>query len=79
MLCIVDKAIRDKTTQCRHDFKCLTDGGCPGCGFQDFISNDCILVQMKPENKTCPYTVAFGDVYVCKCPTRCEIYLKYGK
>lgn len=79
MVYLIDKATRDKTTQCPNSFKCLIEGGCPGCEFQDVITNECIIVKTKPENKDCHYSVTFGGAYVCTCPTRCEIHLKYGK
>jgi len=76
----IDEEILKKTTQCECDFTCLKNGDCPGCDFKGPIADDLIFVKPKQVPLECQYALLFGyDAYICRCPTRCEIYRKYGK
>ncbi len=71
----IDEAILKKTDKCEKGFSCL-DGGdiCKA----DFLSEpDGPLFIECVEPKPCSYK-GFDSSKVCACPTRKEIYVKYG-
>lgn len=84
----VSDEIRKQTTQCQSDFICLTylnkgetpmcDNDNPMCPVESFIEGDGVFVKNKDPN-TCLYMMSFGYGYICNCPTRCEIYRRYGQ
>ncbi|MHC4585875.1 MAG: hypothetical protein ACYS3N_15205 [Planctomycetota bacterium] len=70
-----------ETTQCPSNFACINNGQCPKCAVQQYAylktGVGCIV---KPEPDTeCPYLMKFVDLWVCKCPTRLEIFNKYHR
>ncbi|MBF0594244.1 MAG: hypothetical protein HQL22_04685 [Candidatus Omnitrophica bacterium] len=73
----VDELTRSRTTRCRHDSKCLEVEGCPGCDVTEAVSEGLIFVKPRPANMDCPYILSYASYYICRCPTRCEIYRKY--
>ena len=75
----IDKAICDQTTNCKYDFKCLTQDGCPCCEVEFHVPKELLFVKIKNENIQCPYAMSYGYSYICSCPVRCEIYRKYKK
>ena len=77
MMFEIDKEILKKTTDCAYNFKCLEDGGKVCCKVEHCVNNHLIFV--KAENhKFCAYKLSFGNSFICNCPTRLEIYNKYG-
>jgi len=75
----IDEAIRTRTTKCQYNFKCLEQGDCPACEVKYAVSNGPVFVNLKNKNSDCAYIMSFGNSYICTCPTRTELYLKYGK
>jgi hypothetical protein len=73
----VDKETLEKTTKCEKK-GCLYDETIM-CRVERAIKTDLLFVQADPLKCSCNYCVTFGDSFMCLCPTRQEIYLKYGK
>jgi len=46
------------------------------CEMVSIISREYHIVNMKSENWGCLNAMYFGDSYICKCPTRSEMYFK---
>jgi hypothetical protein len=84
----VSEATLKLTTRCPHDFVCLIEGKCPFCEPTRLIRGDGVLVA-SDELKPCPYMMPYrpwqftmlrcvNSLYICSCPTRHEIYERYG-
>ncbi len=66
-----------KTKDCPKNFRCL-DADDPGtCPVVACIDRKVYLVECKSPNQ-CPYKIAWGADYTCTCPTRKEIFNRYG-
>jgi hypothetical protein len=67
-----------KTNKCQNDFACLEGGECLKCVVKYSVpDNGCFVKPVKTEN--CNYLLRYGDSWLCICPTRSEIYKRYGK
>ena len=75
----VDEAVRQRTTKCQFNFKCLEEDSCPGCQVKSALSKGPVFVDLKYKNNNCAYVMPFGNSYICTCPTRYELYSKYNK
>jgi len=69
-----------KITKCLYKFKCLHGKVCSGCkNVLGPLGEDRIFVKpSKGKSQDCSYTIPYGKSYVCRCPTRVEIFRKYG-
>ncbi len=74
----IDKAILART-KCGSNFICLTGRQCPGCEVLGAGKGDFIFIKPKKDTLKCHYMTTYDDAYICQCPTRNEIYRKYGK
>lgn len=72
----ITKETIEKTTKCLKNFECL-NGGSIRCKVEDCINNEVHFVKSS-STEYCPYNLSFGDDNICTCPTRKEIYNKYG-
>ncbi len=72
----ISKDILEKTNWCTKGFSCLTSNPENICKIKYSISEDMKFVECK--ESPCSYDLSFEDSYICKCPTRNEIYNKYG-
>ena len=74
----VVNSVKEKTTKCERDFKCLT--GDTSCLCEVDSSKIVAFIRVKPKaGLSCPYHFPFNKVHFCRCPTRKEIYKKYKK
>ena len=75
----VNENVINKTTHCDHDFLCLSDEWTP-CGVvKTLIADNLLYVDFDwAKRRACSYMVSFGGGYYCTCPTRIEIYKRYG-
>ena len=73
----IDDAVVRKTIKCNSDFSCLLgDKGCL-CDVSGFVGHE--LVEIKSNHSLlCQYHIIFGNNHYCQCPTRCELYYRYG-
>ena len=74
---MIDGEIIKETTECEKNFVCLSSKDHIYCEVEDCISNEIHFVKCK-SNEYCSYKMFFGKSMICKCPTRKEIYNKYG-
>jgi hypothetical protein len=72
---ISDKT-KKQTTKCLSSFHCLDDEKIDICSVKwNLDGNGCFLKTVPPNG--CPYKLQFGSSYMCKCPTRHELFKKY--
>jgi hypothetical protein len=64
-----------KQTRCESNFSCLTSKPECMCDVNSTVGS--ILFVKSPSNISCNHCIAYGDSYVCTCPTRNELYNKY--
>lgn len=73
----IDKAILNNTNACGKNFECLKNENHIYCKVESCVSDKVHFVKCKSEN-SCNYKISFADSFVCNCPTRKEIFNKYG-
>ena len=75
----VNENVINKTTHCDHEFICLEDEWTQ-CGVvKTLITDKLLYVHFEwGQQRACSYRVPFGNGYYCTCPTRIEIYKRYG-
>lgn len=71
----------DATTECSHDFACLSTGRCGDRELCDVdrVSDWNLLFLHSTETLVCPYRTIFGRRQVCTCPTHSAIHKRYGE
>lgn len=67
-----------RTTKCPSDFACLTCENHCLCPVER-VAGEGTLVLRNTSPEACPYEGSSGSDSTCKCPTRFEIYERYGK
>jgi hypothetical protein len=74
----IDKMVIKKT-KCPYKFKCLNGKPCSGCAtVLGAHGEEQIFVKPSRKNfQDCSYTIPYGSCYLCRCPTRVEIFRKY--
>ncbi len=72
----VSPETRAKTTKCRSDFTCLITGKRPICSAAGSLRDAGVFLKERCDEE-CPYVMAFGGGYMCKCPMRFELYERY--
>ena len=74
----IDDETLKQITKCPINFQCLNDESYELCPVIRQVHENVIFINTtKPES--CNHIVPFGDYYMCSCPTRCEVYRRYGK
>ncbi len=74
----IDKEILNKTTKCEKDFNCLQNKTHVYCQVDSCLNYEVHFIKCKNE-EYCIYRMSFGESFICNCPTRKEIFNKYGK
>ena len=64
------------TTKCKKDFACLSSDNADICKAEGLLSNGLVKIECDEPND-CSYKTFMSSVF-CACPTRKEIYKKYG-
>jgi len=77
-LTINTEAVR-KTTKCSSGFKCLTDETHPCCAPASTLIEGYGLFVHTARQHACPYKISFGNGFICYCPSRYEIFLRYKR
>ena len=67
---------KKQTVRCTHDFQCLNDN-CNMCSILKCLENT--LLVKGPKHLHCSYFLSYGDKLFCLCPSRHELYIRYGK
>jgi hypothetical protein len=65
------------STQCSHYFDCLLEGRCAKCEIERLVAGIGAHIRT-PDLEPCPYKLDTGTLLVCTCPTRIELYERYG-
>lgn len=65
------------STQCSRYFDCLLEGKCAKCEIQRLVEGIGGYIST-PDPQPCPYKLDTGTFMVCTCPTRIELYERYG-
>jgi len=76
---IIDRKSIQKTTKCPSEFKCLTDETHPCCVPASPVIEGYGLFVLTARQHSCPYNMAFGNGFICNCPSRYEIFLRYNR
>ena len=71
------KVILQNTTNCENGFSCLNGGREKICKVESVVSDKVLFVKCL-HTDNCYYKLSFGQEIICTCPTRKEIYNKYG-
>jgi hypothetical protein len=72
---VSDEAIK-ATTRCRKGFSCLKIGFKGLCSIEDCVNKQIPFIKHL-NDECCPYQQAFGNEFLCICPVRNEIFIKY--
>jgi hypothetical protein len=72
----IEKEVIDKTFHCKRNFECTKNTS--NCCTIDYCVNNEVHFLDNNEVKLCNYKIHFGNSSICSCPTRKEIYNKYG-
>ena len=70
----IPNSIKEKTTNCERDFKCLTGDHSCMCEVLENTDRCSIKIKTKPD-APCKYYVS--PFRTCECPTRAVIYRTY--
>jgi len=73
---VSDEAIAE-TERCKTGFSCLK-GQCEAlCPVESCINGKVLFIKCL-NKEACSYQDTFGDSVICYCPTRKELYIRYG-
>ena len=64
------------SSKCPHNFQCLNSENPKLCKGYKYVKRNMVFIHNSKGND-CPYLLTFGELHVCKCPTRCEIFNEY--
>lgn len=73
---VINKSTLKKTIWCTKNFKCLNKGNPCDCRITSSVKGESHFVNCSENN--CTYKMNFGNGIICNCPTRKELYNKYG-
>jgi len=72
----LDLQVVDRAKDCPKGQPCLKDPGFTLCPVSARLAADTLVVHCKGR-PDCMYRDPLGDIAVCRCPVRKEIYAKY--
>ena len=72
----IDKAVLHRTTNCKHDFRCLSGKKKRLCKVTGSVGFDIKIIKPKAEID-CKYRLTYGNGSLCVCPTRNDLYNRY--
>ena len=75
----LDSGVLNMTTKCTDDFSCLSSDDRCLCKAERYLGGEDGVLFIRPKDniRNCSYRMSFGSSYVCNCPTRKGIYLRY--
>ena len=74
---LLNSAVLQATTKCDKDFACLSD--VKECLCEVKCAGQHHFVEIKPQaSEDCRYYLTYHNSAYCLCPTRNEIYKRYG-
>ena len=73
----IDEVVIRSTVNCQYGFRCLSGDTTCLCEVKDSIGYD--MLEIIPKSDTdCNHRISLGNSNFCMCPTRVEIYNRYG-
>jgi hypothetical protein len=72
----INQNVINQATNCRENNSCLSGNKNCLCNVSDSVDNKIIFVDPAIKN-SCYYKSSFGYSYMCTCPVRNMIFLKY--
>lgn len=73
----IDEEIIQKAIYCKSDFSCLSGEKRCLCAVKELFGYAMLVI--KPKSVIdCRYQVSIGDIILCICPARYELYNRYG-
>ena len=72
----ISKDILQETTDCYKEFECLRNTNYQYCDVNQCIKNHPVVECLS--KNPCSYKIWFSRQAICACPTRTEIFRKYG-
>jgi len=73
----ISKETIARTQNCKKGFSCLKGQREDLC-LVEYCAHGALHFIKCMNEGTCPYQGAFGDGFICNCPTRKDLYNKYG-
>ena len=73
----INEDILKNTTKCKNNFSCLNGEKEFLCEVRSSAGYNSLIINPK-SNRDCAYLNPFGSSFFCFCPTRSEIYRRYG-
>ena len=73
----VSEETLEGTKRCKKDFSCLNGQRKDLCEVESCINGEVLFIKCM-NDEFCPYYGSFGNSIICYCPTRKELYNKYG-
>lgn len=73
---MVEKRIIDEAIKCDREFQCLSGNEECLCPVEDTIEENILFIH-SPKGNFCPYRMSFGYSFICGCPVRKYLFLKY--
>jgi hypothetical protein len=73
----IKKEILDETVHCKKDFECIKNNK-TCCKVERSVDDKVLFVECSEKN-SCKYRLAYGSYFICTCPTRIEIYRRFGR
>jgi len=71
----IEKRIVDEAVKCEKEFQCLSGDEECLCPVEDEIEGNILFVQSL--NVSCPYRISFGYSFICTCPVRKYLFIRY--
>ncbi|MBF0342641.1 MAG: hypothetical protein HQL06_00270 [Nitrospirae bacterium] len=68
--------IVNEAADCKKDLRCLKNRGEGLCKVDTFLNNKILFVRCL-NSSYCSFRLPFGDIFVCECLVRKEIYNLY--
>lgn len=65
-----------QNTQCLRNFACLSEKTRNVCKIKYCVDNKNFFIENE-ENNGCNYKFPYGYTFMCRCPVRKDIYLRY--
>ena len=76
-LTISDETLQ-QTTKCQNNFHCLTDNGSMCLIEKPINAKGLFIKERVNKDENCPYIESSEYAFICNCPTRYEIYMRYN-
>ena len=73
----IDKETIEATTGCENKYACFLNNLKNCCKVDELINNEVLFIKCL-KYKNCKSKISFGISFICTCPARKEIFIKYN-